>query len=205
MTIIKLLPKNPNWQLRATTDTIVLHHAQASRCTIVDIDRWHREDNHWEGGCGYHFLVSKDCKIYEGRPIDIEGAHCVGWNHRSIGICFEGDFNQEKMSLGQEQKGIELIRWIRDKYKMPLRILRHKDANPGSTECPGENFRNIIILEGSKDIMENQTVHWAQGIYDELKAKGITINETRFNDNITRAETMALLVQILRKVEGAVG
>lgn len=195
MTIIKLLPKNPKWQLRATTDNIVLHHAEASHCTIEDIDAWHKA-NGWSG-CGYHFLVRKDCQIYEGRPIDIEGAHCLGWNERSIGICFEGDFSQEKMSEAQEQKGIELIRWVRGKYKTPLRILRHKDALPGYT-CPGENFRNVVILEGSRDIVENQTVHWAQGAYDELKSKGIVINETRFNDNLTRGEIFVLLNQVLK-------
>jgi hypothetical protein len=153
MTIVKLLAKNQHWKSRDFTDTIVLHHAKASQCTIIDIDRWHKEDNHWEGGCGYHFLVGKDGQIYEGRPINIEGAHCPGWNNRSIGICFEGDFDQEKMSFTQEQKGIELIRWIRGKYKTPLQILRHKDALPGYT-CPGENFRNVIIMEGSRDNMD---------------------------------------------------
>lgn len=155
MKVIKLLPWNDNWIERETTDTIILHHSDALKSSITDIDDWHFEKG-YNGGCGYHALIRKDCEIYEGRPLNIQGAHCSGWNNRSIGICFEGAFNIESMSPEQQQTGIDFIRWIRKQYKQPLRILRHKDANIVSTECPGANFRNIIIFEGSKDKMPDK-------------------------------------------------
>ena len=158
MNIIKLLPQNKNWTEREMTDTIIVHNSGASISSITDIDDWHLHDNHWPGGCGYHLLIRKDCKIYEGRPLNIEGAHCTGWNNRAVGVCFEGNFDEEKMSDAQQQAGIDVLRWIRGQYKQPLRILRHRDANPASTAtCPGANFRNIIIFEGSKDDMDKIT------------------------------------------------
>lgn len=39
--------------------------------------------------------------------------------------------------------------------------------------------------------------HWAQKHYDSLIAKGVEINETRFDDPITRGEALALLDQIV--------
>ena len=35
--------------------------------------------------------------------------------------------------------------------------------------------------------------YWAQKYYDSLIAKGVEINETRFDDPITRGEVFALL------------
>ena len=40
--------------------------------------------------------------------------------------------------------------------------------------------------------------HWAQKHYDSLIAKGVEINETRFDDPITRGEALALLDQIVK-------
>ena len=40
--------------------------------------------------------------------------------------------------------------------------------------------------------------HWAQPYYDSLIAKGVEINETRFDDPVTRGEALALLDQIVK-------
>ena len=40
--------------------------------------------------------------------------------------------------------------------------------------------------------------HWAQPYYDSLIAKGVRIDETRFDDPITRGEALALLDQIVK-------
>lgn len=40
--------------------------------------------------------------------------------------------------------------------------------------------------------------HWAQASYDSLIKKGIEINETRFDDKITRGEVFALLDRIVK-------
>ena len=43
---------------RSATKRIILHHAEASNCTVQDIHRWHL-NNGWSG-IGYHFFVRKD-------------------------------------------------------------------------------------------------------------------------------------------------
>ena len=56
----------------------------------------------------------------------------------------------------------------------------------------------ILKIQGGKGMEENK-VHWAQGVFDFLKSQGIEIHETRFDDKITRGEVFALLAQIIEK------
>lgn len=114
---------------------IVLHHAEAAKCSVEDINAWHK-NNGW-AGIGYHYLIRKDGSIYRGRPEKAQGAHCPGANTNSIGICFEGSYIKETMAVAQYNSGIELINDIRGRYgEMP--IYGHKDLY--STDCPGSNF-----------------------------------------------------------------
>lgn len=56
--------------------------------TVEDIDRWHRSQG-WQ--CiGYHYVIYRDGSIHPGRPVEIAGAHCLGHNAHSIGICYIG-------------------------------------------------------------------------------------------------------------------
>jgi hypothetical protein len=116
-------------------DTIVLHHAEASHCTIQDIHSWHLA-NGW-AGCGYHYLVRKDGSIYTGRPENAIGAHCPSENTHSIGICAEGEYMKEQMPQAQKQALIELDIYIKNKYGI-RRVGGHKEFY--STDCPGTNY-----------------------------------------------------------------
>jgi len=120
---------------RSKTSLLVLHHAAASTCTIQDVHRWHL-GNGWIG-CGYHYFVRKDGSIWRGRDEDAVGAHSSGYNDVSIGICAEGDFEQETMPDVQKQAIIELVRWIVSRYPN-IAIKKHKDLN--ATLCPGKNY-----------------------------------------------------------------
>ena len=132
---------NGTLQKRTKTNYIVLHHAAATKATVADIDRWHKEKG-WT--CiGYHFYVDKAGRIFRGRPIDTIGAHCLGHNNDSIGICAEGNFNVEKMNDKQKQAVIELLKDLVKKYPK-AKIVRHKDLM--STDCPGNNYPFLEII-----------------------------------------------------------
>lgn len=114
---------------------IVLHHAEASTCSIQDIHQWHL-NNGW-AGCGYHFLVRKDGSIYRGRPEEAIGSHCHGVNATSLGVCAEGDFTKESMSDAQKNAIVELCKYLCSKYGINS-IKGHKELY--ATECPGNNY-----------------------------------------------------------------
>lgn len=116
-------------------DRIILHHADAKVCSAEDIHRWHLERNF--AGAGYNFLVRKDGSIYELRDIKYVPAHANGFNTCSIGICFEGDFEEEQMGQAQKEVGVWLVAYLKGKHNITL-VQKHKDVN--STKCPGKNF-----------------------------------------------------------------
>ena len=123
---------------------IVLHNADASSCSVQDIHSWHRNQG-W-AGIGYHYFIRKNGEVYKGREDNWVGSHCLGHNQDTIGICFEGKYNEETMPQVQIQAGRELISYLKAKYNISL-VKRHKDLN--NTDCPGANFPFAEIINNS--------------------------------------------------------
>lgn len=150
-----------NMELGNTPDTIVLHHAEASHCSVYDVHQWHL-GNGW-AGIGYHYFVTKAGQVYTGRPENAVGAHCPGMNDHSIGICAEGSYMSETMPEAQKQAIVELCKYIKGKYPIK-KIGGHKEFY--ETDCPGTNYP----LQQIKDLVSSaipaaQTVATAK--YDE--------------------------------------
>ncbi len=56
--------------------------------TVGQIDGWHRQRGF---RCiGYHFVIYRDGSVHPGRPVGQIGAHTLGHNAGSIGICYIG-------------------------------------------------------------------------------------------------------------------
>jgi len=142
---MNIAEKTYNWNgslsKRTATDYIVLHHAEAVSCTADDIHRWHLS-NGWTG-IGYHFFVSKTGEVYRGRPADTVGAHCLGFNSNSVGICAEGAYDNRDTVMPDAQRGAigELTAELGKVYKAAA-VVRHCDL--AATVCPGRYFPSII-------------------------------------------------------------
>ena len=167
MEIIETNLKFKNMDTRNTTERIIVHHADAVNCTAEQIHQWHLNKG-WSGA-GYHFLVRKNGKIYRLRPEDKIGAHAGGSNYNSIGICFEGNFEVEKMNNEQITAGKVLIRYLKDKYKINT-VQKHKDVC--ATSCPGINFpfdeiTKEGILNNIKKIKKDNIVLEYQKAFNE--------------------------------------
>ena len=120
---------------RRGTDLIVLHHTAAPSATPEDVHRWHLIQG-WRG-IAYHFFIRKDGSVYRGREENAQGGHTLNFNATSIGICFEGNFENEGMGEPQLEAGLELLAYLRELYG-DLPVTRHCDLN--ATACPGKNF-----------------------------------------------------------------
>lgn len=118
-------------ELRKETNRIFLHHAEAYTCTPEQIHQWHL-NNGWSGA-GYHFLVRKDGSIYRMRPEQYIGSHAYGSNSDSLGVCFEGKYNEETMPQAQINSGKELVVYLKEKYGINT-VLKHSDVC--KTSCP---------------------------------------------------------------------
>lgn len=180
---------------RKVTERIILHHADAKKCSAEDIHRWHL-NNGWSGA-GYHFLVRKDGKIYRLRPEDKVGAHAYSSNYNSIGICFEGNYMEEDMPEIQKEAGKELVAYLKNKYGITT-VQRHKDVC--ATSCPGDKFpfEEIANSEKKEEIISKPQ--------EEVKGKVAEIQKVlneRYGlnigvDNIYGNETKRALVKGLQ-------
>ena len=121
--------------------TLLIVHCSAvrpgQRSSAKDINDWHREKG-WNG-IGYHYVVRRDGSIELGRPIEEVGAHCVGHNSHSIGICYEGGLNAagvEADTRTPEQKVAlrKLLEELHEQFPKAM-IVGHHDLNPGKP-CP---------------------------------------------------------------------
>ncbi len=116
------------------TEFIILHHA-AAEGSAEAVHGAHLARG-W-CGIGYHYYVRLDGTVHEGRPEGTVGAHTVGYNTRSVGVCFEGNFEARTMPPEQLAAGRELLGMLREKYPLAETVC-HRDLD--ATLCPGKNF-----------------------------------------------------------------
>lgn len=122
--------------------SLIIIHCSAVRpwekSSVSDIDRWHRAKG-WKNGCGYHYVVRRDGSIETGRPLEMQGAHCLNHNPHSIGICYEGGLDvigkPADTRTPQQKKALrELLQQLRQQFPMAL-IVGHNVFNPMKA-CP---------------------------------------------------------------------
>jgi N-acetyl-anhydromuramyl-L-alanine amidase AmpD len=125
------------------TITLIVIHCSAVRpdqtSSAAQIDSWHRKDNYWKLGIGYHYVVRRDGTIEPGRPEEQIGAHCLHHNRHSIGVCYEGGLDirgQPADTRTAEQKAAmrRLLEDLHRRYPRAL-IVGHHDLYP-SKPCP---------------------------------------------------------------------
>lgn len=86
---------------RTITNRIVIHHTVSPASTTMEqVDQWHK--NQGFACIGYHKFIEMDGTVKTGRPDWAVGAHAIGANNDSIGICLAGNFEEAPpTSLGQ--------------------------------------------------------------------------------------------------------
>lgn len=131
---------------RRPVDKIIIHCAATYPKQDIDaatIDRWHKELG-WSG-IGYHAVIKKDGTLECGRDIEVIGAHCVGYNTCSVGICLIGGLNEAGRACGvytepQMRTLAIVVRALMEHYKIDARrVYGHQDF--ANKACPCFNVR----------------------------------------------------------------
>jgi hypothetical protein len=161
----------------AKLTNIIVHCSDSEFGSAAEIRRWHLE-NGWKD-IGYHFVIlngnilsktknrtglyvpSMDGNIEIGRTLDGDslisgneiGAHALGYNDKSIGICLIGikTFTPKQMvSL------INLLNDLRTIYRLSIgSILGHYEVSAGRS-CPNFNvpeLRRLLETQSYKKIV----------------------------------------------------
>jgi len=67
---------------------------QSTSSKVAEVRRWHVDLNGWSD-LGYHFMIDRDGTVAEGRPVHRSGAHVLGHNADTIGVCLFGGHGSE--------------------------------------------------------------------------------------------------------------
>jgi hypothetical protein len=182
-------------------DTIFIHHPAWIKATpeMIHNDVLADPDKANWSGFPYNEYITKDEKVYIGRG-DYIGSQAANYNSRSYGICLEGDYNIEP---APSDRLIEIvaIRTVEAQRRFPNAKIVLPHSARYNTDCPGKNFPMGKLYNEINKLNLKQNDHWAEKVYRELtKDFGLTIHEKRFDDNITRGEAMALILQFAKQL-----
>ena len=137
---------------------IITHHAlSAKHHTVKDVDEWHRlRWPHFRSGTGYwvgyHVVIDWDGTVTQTRFLDEEGAHCIGQNRSSIGVCFMGNFDNHMPSQEQEEAW---VKWY-EIYGQNLPVYPHRKYAIKSCHgrLLGDDYFKRLVLINKRDKLQ---------------------------------------------------
>ena len=117
-------------------DSIIIHCSATQAgmdFSAKDIDCWHRARGMNE--IGYHYVVRLDGSVEPGREVVRMGAHCIGWNERSIGICYIGGLDRngrpaDTRTEAQREALVRLVEDLRLVFPSLQQVIGHRDTSP---------------------------------------------------------------------------
>ncbi len=121
--------------------TVVIHHSANYGAddldTLLYIQDRHRNERGW-ADVGYHFFVGKTGVIYEGRALNVRGAHVAGYNTGSVGVCLLGNYEEQTPPVEQLAATLVLVEWLAGELAL-THLAGHREFNT-DTVCPGANL-----------------------------------------------------------------
>ena len=121
-------------------DLIVIH-CSATRCNrsfpVTALIRCHADRF---GVTGYHYYITRDGTTYQTRHEQLVGAHAVGYNSHSLGVCYEGGYDEQGRATDtrtpkQKRSLLKLLRRLKTEH-LDARILGHRDLPDVHKDCP---------------------------------------------------------------------
>jgi hypothetical protein len=123
--------------------TIVIHH---SALPVSDgplqIQQLHMQQKGY-ADIGYHFVIDEAGRIYEGRKLNVRGAHTGGHNTGTVGIVLLGNFEDAQPTAVQLSSMKILVRCLADQYGIAW-LAGHRDFQPDETLCPGRKLEALL-------------------------------------------------------------
>lgn len=124
---------------------MAIHHTEtptndtlSPQARLRQIQSYHMDVRGW-CDIGYHYLVSRDGRLWEGRPGHLRGAHAgAGNNTGNIGISVMGSHDGTPITAQQLSNISGLVRGLADQHDVVLdrsHVKGHREYKP--TSCPG--------------------------------------------------------------------
>ncbi len=85
---------------------------------------------------GYHFVIDLQGVVLTGRGLDEVGAHALGYNAASIGICMVGGFEREGRFTGAQWQSLrDLVQLLGKEFGIPLTACAVDAPGPSRGVC----------------------------------------------------------------------
>lgn len=104
---------------------------------VAAVQHYHQSNLGW-ADIGYHYLIGRDGRVYEGRPLTAQGAHVGGARNRhNLGIAVIGDFQSHMPTKAQIATVERFLVDQQQRYRVRSGdMLAHREV--GVTVCPGD-------------------------------------------------------------------
>ena len=129
-----------------------------------EIRRWHVEERGWSD-IGYHYVITRNGVVVQGRPLDKIGAHVKGHNKGTIGICLVGgkggtahDKFRENFTKEQDFALRKLIDELKDRFVSINKVSGHNKY--AAKACPCFNVQEWLTggMSSQKSITQSTTM-----------------------------------------------
>lgn len=144
---------------------LIVHHtggsnanptADTSHHTFEVVNQYHRGLWNFRSSLGhyigYQYFIEKNGKVTQGRADSDEGAHCIGKNRSSIGICLAGNFDVTLPTKAQEEALVDLCKRLAATYSIPTsKIVPHRAFSNKS--CYGKRLSD----DWARSLVEQST------------------------------------------------
>lgn len=108
---------------------------------IEKIRQYHTGPDRGWGDIGYHYIVDRAGRVWEGRPVQYQGAHVSQNNEHNVGILVLGNFDKQAPSNAQLKVLYDAVSVLSKQHSIKSAMVRsHQEIT--STECPGKNMQN---------------------------------------------------------------
>lgn len=96
------------------------------------------------GDIGYHYIIDRDGRVWQGRPLNWQGAHVKDHNEGNIGVVALGNFDRQSPSAAQIAALNRQISTLMRQYRVPIsNVKTHQEWAP--TACPGTNLQRYMV------------------------------------------------------------
>ena len=114
---------------------------QAGSAERIETIRTGHRSKGW-GDIGYHFIIDRNGRVWEGRDMRWQGAHVKNSNEGNIGVMCLGNFELQSPSAKQLEALENLLACLRAEYKISRSCVRtHREWPGAKTACPGRNLQ----------------------------------------------------------------
>jgi N-acetylmuramoyl-L-alanine amidase len=100
---------------------------------------------------GYHYIIDRDGRVWEGRSLKYQGAHVRNHNEGNIGIMCLGNFEEQAPTERQLVGLSRQVRAVMARHKIPIRrVYTHREWPNAQTLCPGRSLQAWVVKARSK-------------------------------------------------------